>query len=65
MYILPLLSRRLIIVGLVEEEVCGELLILVAGKVRLDSLITVKAKAAELCAQCQSLDLKTEYPGQR
>lgn len=37
-----------LLVGLVEKEVGGELLVLVAGKVGLDSLVTLETKTAEL-----------------
>lgn len=40
---------------MVEQEVCGELLVLVAGEVGLDSLVTVEAEAAELFVPCQIL----------
>ena len=41
-----LLTTLLKVVGLVEEEVGGELLVLVAGEVGLDDQITFEAKAA-------------------
>ena len=42
-------SRLLVIIlGLVEEEVGGQLLVLVAGKVGLDDKISLEAEAAQL-----------------
>lgn len=40
-----LLRTRLIIVWLVEQEICRELLVLIAGKVGLDRLVLRKAKS--------------------
>lgn len=42
-----------IVVGLVEQEVRGELLVLVAREVGLDGLVMVEAKAAKLGNGCQ------------
>lgn len=54
----PLLSRWLIIVGLIEQEVCSELLVFVAGEVCLNGLIPVEAEAAELIVECQLPELE-------
>lgn len=44
-----LVGRGLVIVlWLVEKEVCSQLLVLVAGKVSLDRLVTIKAKPTQL-----------------
>lgn len=40
------LLGTIVIVGLLEEEVCGELLVLVASKVSLGSLLTAETEAA-------------------
>ena len=40
--------RLVVIVGLVKEEVGGQLLVLVAGKVGLDGLLAVEAKPTQL-----------------
>jgi hypothetical protein len=40
-----LVRRRVVVLGLIEEEVGSELLVLVASEVSLDGLITVKAEA--------------------
>jgi hypothetical protein len=36
------------LIGLVEEEVCGKLLVLVAGEVGLDNILALEAEAAKL-----------------
>lgn len=40
--------RGLVIIGLVEQEVGSELLVLVTGEISLNSLVAVKAQAAKL-----------------
>lgn len=41
-------SRRVLIIRLVEQEIGGELLVLIAGKVGLNSLVAIETKAAQL-----------------
>lgn len=43
-----LLTTRLVIVRLLKEEICGQLLILVAGKVGLDDAVALESKETEL-----------------
>jgi len=43
-----LLCRGLVVVRLFEEEVGGELFVLVAGEVSLDSLIALETQTAQL-----------------
>lgn len=49
---------RVLLVGLVEQEVGGELLVLVAGEVSLDGLIAVESQAAQLYKLRQLHDQK-------
>lgn len=45
----PLLgSGRVLLIGLIEEEVGGKLLVLVACKVSLDGLVAVETETAQL-----------------
>jgi hypothetical protein len=44
------LSSFVLVRGLVEEEISGELFVLVAGKVGLDDEVALEAKTAQLYA---------------